>query len=145
MDADEQRDLAKSLYGRVWTLLETDGRKPEQDDEMIHAAHASRFHWGEVGGPEHRARGEWQCSRVYSVLGRGEPAIYHAARCLQICEQHAMGDWDLAFAYEALARAHATAGSSDQSARYKELAREAGDQIADAEDREVFEADFATL
>jgi hypothetical protein len=145
MDADEQRDLAKSLYGRVWMLLETDGRTPEQDDEMIHAAHASRFHWGEVGGPEHRARGEWQCSRVYSVLGRGEPAIHHATRCLQICEQHGMGDWDLAFAYEALARAHGTAGSEDECARYKQLAREAGDEIADAEDREVFETDFATL
>jgi hypothetical protein len=145
MDADEQRDLAKSLYGRVWTLLETDGRTAEQDDEMIHTAHASRFHWGEVGGPEHRARGEWQCSRVYSVLGRGEPAIHHAMRCLQICEEHGVGDWDLAFAYEALARAHATAGIEDESARYKKLAREASDEIADEKDREVFEADFAML
>jgi hypothetical protein len=145
MDADEQRDLAKSLYGRVWTLLATDGRTAEQDDEMIHTTHASRFHWGEVGGPEHRARGEWQCSRVYSVLGRGEPAIHHAMRCLRICEEHRMGDWDLAFAYEGLARAHATAGNEDESARYKKLARQAGDEIADTEDREVFEADFATL
>jgi hypothetical protein len=145
MDADEQRDLAKSLYGRVWTLLETDGRTPEQEDEMIHTAHASRFHWGEVGGPEHRARGEWQCSRVYSVLGRGDPAIHHATRCLQICEQNGIGDWDLAFAYEALARAHGAAGNEDESARYKGRAREAAEEIADVEDREVFEADFATL
>ena len=145
MDADEQRDLAKSLYGRVWTLLESDGRTPEQEDEMIHTAHASRFHWGEVGGPEHRARGEWQCSRVYSVLGRGDPAIHHATRCLQMCEQNGIGDWDLAFAYEALARAHGAAGNEDESARYKERAREAAEEIADAEDREVFEADFATL
>jgi hypothetical protein len=145
VDADEQRELAKSLYGGVWTLLETESRTPEEDDEMIHAAHASRFHWGEVGEPEHRARGEWQCSRVYSVLGRAEPALHHATRCLQICEQHGIGDWDLAFAYEALARAHAVAGSEDEAARYKGLARAAGDAIADAEDREVFEADFATL
>jgi hypothetical protein len=145
MHADAQRELAKDLYGRVWTLLETEGRTPEQDDEMIHTAHASRFHWGEVGGPEHRARGEWQCSRVYSVLGRDEPAIHHARRCLEICKEHAIRDWDLAFAYEALARAHAVAGDRDEADRYKELARGAGNAIADTEDREVFDADFATL
>jgi hypothetical protein len=145
MDSDAQRQLAKDLFGRVWTLLEMEGRTAEQDDEMIHAAHASRFCWGEVGGPEHRARGEWQCSRVYSVLGRGEPAVHHARRCLEICQENGIGDWDLAFAYEALARAHAVASEADEAALYKDLAREAGEAIADAEDREVFDADYATL
>jgi hypothetical protein len=145
METDERREYAKSLYGRVWTLLETENRMRDQDDEMIHTAHASRFHWGEVGGPEHRARGEWQCSRVYSVLGRGEPAIHHARRCLEICEEHGIGDWDIAFAYEALARAYAAAGDADEAGRYRDLARKAGDAIADEEDREIFEADFATL
>jgi hypothetical protein len=145
MDPDERQQLAKDLYGRVWTLLETEGRTPEQDDERIHAAHASRYHWGEVGGPEHRARGEWQCSRVYAVLGHGEPALHHATRCFEICEQQEIGDWDLAFAYEALARAHAVAGNAEDAERYRELAREAGAAIEDPEDREVFDADFATL
>jgi hypothetical protein len=145
MERDERQQLAKGLYGRVWTLLETEGRTPEQDDEMIHAAHASRYDWGEVGGLEHRARGEWQCSRVYAVLGRGEPALHHATRCFEICEQHGIGDWDLAFAYEALSRAHAVAGNAEDAKRYRELAREAGAAIEDPEDREVFDADFATL
>jgi hypothetical protein len=145
MDTSEQRELAKTLFGRVWTLLETEGRTREQEDEMIHAAHASRFHRGEVGGPEHQARGEWQCSRVYAVLGRGEPAIHHAGRCLEICEENGIGDWDVAFAYEALARAHTAAGNRGEADRYKELARQADEQIADEEDREVFDADFATL
>ena len=145
MDTSEERELAKALFGRVWTLLETEGRMREQEDEMIHAAHASRFHWGAVGGPEHRARGEWQCSRVYAVLGRGEPAIHHASRCLEICEENGIGDWDLAFAYEALARAHTAAGNRDEAGRYQQLARQAGEQITAEEDREVFDADFASL
>jgi len=41
---------------------------------MIHAAHASRFHWGEIGKPINLGRGEWQISRVYSVLNRPESA-----------------------------------------------------------------------
>jgi hypothetical protein len=145
VDRSDERQLAVDLFNHVWTLLRLDERTVEQEDEMIHAAHASRHFWGRVGAPENRARGEWQCSRVYAVLGRGEPAVHHARRCLEICEAHGIGDWDLAFAYEALARAHAVGADEAAAARYKALARQAGDSIADAEDREVFESDYATL
>src|SRR5437762_24505 len=98
---------------------------------MLHMAHASRFHWGEA--PEHEivnlGRGEWLVSRVYALLARGEPAVWHARRCLEHVEAAGTGDWDLAYAYEALARAHAVAGNADESARFKELAREAGAAI----------------
>ena len=119
----------------------------EDDDRMLHAAHASRFHWGEAPEckPENLARGEWQVSRVYTVLGRGEPAIWHAQRCLEHCEQNGIGDWDLAYAYEALARAHAVAGNNAEAAASKAKAREAGDAIADAEDREHFDEDYSSL
>ena len=104
IDPGTHRALAVDLFNHVWTLLEMPSRTPMQDDEMIHAAHASRHHWGVVGEPANLARGEWQCSRVYSVLGRAEPALWHARRCLAICEEHGIGDWDIAFAWEAIAR-----------------------------------------
>jgi hypothetical protein len=47
---------------------------------MLHMAHASRFHWEQVGTPANLARGEWLCSRVYAVLRRPEPCLHHAAR-----------------------------------------------------------------
>lgn len=125
--------------------MEKAGRTRDEDDEMLHIAHASRYHWGVVGQAEHRARGEWQVSRMYTVLGRGEPAIAHAQRCLELCSQHDIGDWDLAYAYEALARAHKTAGHPAEVSEFKKLARAAGDLIAEAEDREHFEEDYATL
>src|SRR3954464_1947812 len=93
-------------------MMRQDDRSAADDDRMLHAAHASRHHWGEVGTPANLARGEWQCSRVYAVLGRAEPSLHHAHRVLEICEQHGIADWDLAFAYEALARAHAVAGDA---------------------------------
>jgi hypothetical protein len=79
------------------------------------------------------------------VLGRGEPAIAHAQRCLDICEQHHIADWDLAYAYEALARAHRTAHHAAQAKKFKQLARAAGERINEAEERERFEEDYATL
>ncbi len=81
---ESERQLAADLFNLVWTLLEQTGRTTEDDDRMVHAAHASRYHWGQVGGPEQLAIGEWQCARVYSVLGRAEPALHHARRCLEI-------------------------------------------------------------
>jgi DNA-binding transcriptional MerR regulator len=145
IDPGERRQLAATLFNHVWTLLEKEDRTAAEIDEMIHAAHASRYHWGEVGGPEHRARGEWQCSRVYAVLGRGEPAIWHARRCLEICEEHGIGDWDIAFAHEALARAYRTAGDDRRSAEHLAAAREAALAVRDSEDRELLEADLATI
>ena len=145
LDPETERQVAVDLFNHVWTLLETEGRTPEQDDRMVHAVHASRHHWGQVGDATNLARGEWQCSRVYSVLGRAEPALHHSRRCLEICEANDIGDFDLAFAYEALARASAVAGDSSESLRCAELAREAGERISEDEDRELLLQDLATL
>ncbi len=80
LDQATRRALAVGLFNHTWTLLETHPRTPAQDDEMIHAAHASRYHWGEVADDVHLARGEWQCSRVYAVLGRaGAGAVARAS------------------------------------------------------------------
>jgi hypothetical protein len=145
LEAERQRQLAKDLFNRVWALLEAESRSPEEVDEMIHAAHASRYHWAQVGEPVNLARGEWQISRVYSVLGRAEPALWHGRRCLDICDEHGIGDFDLAYAYEALARAHRVAEQVPEAEAYERLAVEAGERIADPEDREHFHGDLATL
>jgi hypothetical protein len=137
-----ERQLGVDLFNEAWRLMET----REDDDRMLHGSHAMAYHWGEAPEckPENRARAEWQVSRVYTVLGRAEPAVWHARRCLAWCEEAGLGDWDLAYAYEALARAHALVGSAE-AVEWKAKARAAGDDIADPEDREHFEEDYATL
>ena len=147
LDEATRRALAVGLFNYTWTLLENPKRTREQDDEMLHAAHASRYHWGEVGEAVNLARGEWQVSRVYAVLGRGEPAVYHARRCLEINEANPSGreDWDLGSAYEALARAYGVAGERAASDEWRVRATAELERIADAEDRQVLEQDLATL
>ena len=54
-------------------------------------------------------------------------------------------DWDLPFAYEALARAEAIGGDPAESVRYETLAREAGEKIADDEDRDHLLSELGTL
>jgi hypothetical protein len=141
----EHRKLAIELFNLTWSLLDKKDRTKEEDNKMIHAAHASRFHWGEAGTPLEFERGEWQISRVYSVLKRSEPAIYHAKRCLEICKTHNMSDFDIAFAYEALVRAYAVAGLKAQCKENLELARKAGLQIKKEEDRNYFQSELKTI
>jgi tetratricopeptide (TPR) repeat protein len=139
--------LASQLFNETWRLMEQEGRTRADDDLMIHMAHASRYHWGQVPAvtPAHLARGEWQISRVYSVLGRAEPALHHARRVLDICQENGIGDWDLAFAYEALARAHAVAGDADRAREYTDQALAAVDNVAEEEDRDLVLADLETI
>jgi hypothetical protein len=139
------RKFAVDLFNLTWNLLDKKDRSQEEDDKMIHAAHASRFHWGEIGTSLEFERGEWQISRVYSVLKRNEPALYHAKRCLEICKKNNIGDFDIAFAYEALARAYAVAGLEAQCQGNMELARNAGQQIKKEDDRNYFLNELKTI
>jgi hypothetical protein len=145
LDAATHRQLGVDLYNSTWALLEKPDRTPAETDELIHRAHASRWHWGRVGEPVNLARGEWLCSRVYALLGRGEPAVWHARRCVEIDEAAGQGDWDIASAYEAMARALVVSGDRAGAAEWKAKATAALDGIAEADDREVIEKDLATI
>ena len=72
------------------------------------------------------------------MLGRPEPALHHAARCLALVEgaPEEMEEFDLPSAYEGLARAHAVAGHAEEARRFLELGRVEIAKMADAEDRE---------
>jgi hypothetical protein len=140
-----ERQLAGDLFNLVWTLLEQTGRSTEDDDRMVHAAHASRYHWGQVGGPEQIAIGEWQCARVYSVLGRAEPALHHARRCLSITAAADVPGWLVASAHEGLARAYLVAANREAALSECRAARGVLETVSDPEDRQVVEDDLATL
>lgn len=139
------RKLAADLFNLVWTLLEKPVRTRDEDDTMLHAAHASRYHWDKVGGPVNLARGEWQIARVYSVLERTEPTLHHARRCLEICLTHSIEGFDLAYAFEAMARAAALSGDSGDRDHYLSLAREQAARVTDGEHRALLDSDLTSV
>ncbi len=142
---DEERRLAADLFNHTWELLETSDRTAAQDDRMIHAAHASRFHWEQVGDATNLVVGEWQCARVYAVLGHAEPATYHARRALAICDEAGITGFFRASANEALARALLVAGDRAGAATAEAAAWAAAEGIDADEDRQIFEQDMASL
>ncbi|MGO9557622.1 MAG: hypothetical protein ACLPQS_15990 [Acidimicrobiales bacterium] len=145
LSSEDERRIGIALFNSAWELMDRQDRSVEDDDRMLHMVHASRHHWGQVGSPEHFARGEWQCSRAYALLGRPEPCLYHAERVLDICVANGIADWDLAFAYEALARGCAIAGDTEGARAMTEKALEAVESIAEDEDRQLVLADLETI
>jgi hypothetical protein len=143
-EAEAHQLFAISINGEVWELLDKESRTTSDDELMIHAAHASCYHWLQSGTGLHQQRGEWLIARVYSVLNIANPALRHANRCLELTEEYSglMEDFDLAFAYECVARANAIAGNHEQALKYMQFAEEAGQKIKGEEDKKIFFTDF---
>jgi hypothetical protein len=136
------KKFAVDLNNLVWNLLGEKDRTSDEDEKMIHAAHGSLFHWSAVGTAVNMQRGQWLVSHVYVVLNRPEPAIYHAEKCMQLTEENNFVDFDLAYAYEGMARAYAASGKKTECEKYIQLAEQAGGKIEKKEDRELFFSDF---
>lgn len=143
-EAEAERLFAVNYFNKCWELLDKPSRTTEENGLLIDYAHTSLTHWRVAGTPLNLQRGEWMLSRVNCVLGHAEPALEHARRCRQLTDQHPdlMQDFDLAFAWECLARAHALAGHKDEVDKLCSKAKEAGQRIKDEQDRKIFEADF---
>jgi hypothetical protein len=113
---------------------------------MIHTAHASAYHWLKAGGTAvNEARSQWQISRVYAVLGMGELALAHASRSLALCRQYAIDGFDLAFGYEAVARAYSVLGNMVKMEENKAAALAACEAVADADDRAYVHKEISAI
>ncbi|XMB86852.1 hypothetical protein RJG79_03390 [Mycoplasmatota bacterium WC44] len=124
--------MAKENFNKTWDYIDLGEKRTKQDTlNMIHSAHASRFHWQAVGTPLNLQRGEWQISRVYSLANMPESALYHANACLELTLDNDIKDFDLAFAHEAMARAYMIAGDVGNKDKHKRLALETAELIKD--------------
>ena len=142
---DMHRFCAVELFHRTQALLESDVRSVDEVAAMIAMAHASRWHWSVVGAPVNLARGSWQISRVYAVLGRGDAARVHAECYLAECEENDLSEFDRAFAHEAIARACGALGNAEGLATHVQYGLAAAEQVADDSEREWVRRNLATV
>lgn len=127
-----------------WNLLTQENRTPEDDARMVYFAHASLYHWklSPQFQPVNEQRGEWMIAHVFAVLGHGERALEHAEKCWKLTEEHGFQDFDLAYAYECLARSYAAIKSAENVRKYYNLAKQVGEKIAGEEDKKIFISDL---
>jgi hypothetical protein len=138
-------DLAITLFNETWELIDKKNRTEAETITMLHKAHTSCYLWREANKPLNNARGEWQVSRVYSILGEGRLALLHGAYSLALCLDNGIGDFDLAFGYEAVSRAYKVLGDEALQEEHKQLGLAACESIADNDDRDYTLGNFADL
>jgi hypothetical protein len=136
------RTQAIECNNSTWEVIEGE-RTPENDEEMLRRAYASTYHWARAArrGPENEARGAWLLAKVQLLAGQPELSLRYADRCLALCEEHGLEDFDLAYAHEARARALKALGDDVAAGQSWELAKSV--PIADAEDQAILDADLA--
>lgn len=137
--------MAKQLFNKTWDLMLKEDRQPQETTEMMHTAHASAYHWLQVGEPVNHARSQWLLSRVYFKANMGEMALYHAKECEQMSRLHSLSAFDIAFAHEAMARAYALQGDVMNTDAHKAKALEAGAGIAKDPDRKYLEEEIKSI
>ena len=130
------RWFAVECNNLCWELT-TKARSPEEEAEMLNAAHAAAFHWSKVGTELNDIRAKMLLGRVHALLGHGATAMEYAQEGHSYLLSHDAPDWEVAFAHAILAQAASVAGDGDLHARAYSDAQQAIDAISDPEDRAV--------
>ena len=143
--AVSHRTAAIDANNSVWDILGgADGTLGTADaEEMTRRAYAAAYHWQRAAGsvPANAARADWLLAKVWIARGNGAVALHHAARCMDVCTAEGLGDFDLAYAHEALARANACLGDFATAQTHLDAALAV--PIDDPEDRTLVENDLA--
>ena len=135
-----QRRLAAQANNRAWRLSESPGRSPQEDEEMLQAAHASMYFWKLVGNAGNRAHAAQLVAHVYALLKLPNPARYYLAQSEPFFLQQACEPWERACALAIKASVAAAAGQSEVHAvSYREAERLIA-ALPDPEDREILDA-----
>jgi tetratricopeptide (TPR) repeat protein len=137
-ERDFHRKVAGECFNKAWDLLDKKDKSADEERQMLHLAHASRYHWSLAGTPRNLAVGDWQISRIYASLNQPQLALHFAKSSLEICQEDNLSEV-LHSAYEAMARAYALSKDYQPAKDYLNKAREQLAKITpDEEDRKIY-------
>ncbi len=137
--------FAPRAFNEAWALLDLADPNREEEEAMLAAAFAQRYHWYQVGTPRNQAIADWQVSRVAAVLGYADLALRFGERSLAICLDHDLDAFVTGFAHEAIARAAADVDDIEMFTEHLEAAKEKLTEIEDPGERDTLEADLAEM
>ena len=133
---------ANEASKQTWNLAVID-RTPQEDEEMLTAAHAAAYHWRQIGSAQHLARATMLLAKVHALLGLGSTAWMYAEEMKSFfLNEPKIPDWELAFTHAIHAHAASAANQSEAHRESYQLAKAAIEAITDSEDRAVVQATF---
>jgi hypothetical protein len=140
-----QRRLASQANNRAWTLTEAVSRTPEQDEEMLQAAHAAMYFWKIVGNDKNRAHAAQLLAHVYALLGVPSAATHFLAQSQPVFFAEGAEAWEVAIAHAVAANVAAAEKDSAAHRRHYGKAFELAAKLPDPEDRKILEATLRIL
>jgi hypothetical protein len=135
-----QKHFASQANNRAWTLAEMPNRSPEEDEEMLQAAHAAMYFWKIVGQPPNHAHAAQLLAHVYALLKLPGPAAQYLRKSLPHFMQRDCAPWELAFAHVMAANVASAKGNAAAYAEHYADAKAVAVQITDPETREMLNA-----
>ena len=144
MNNNNHHYMGIEMNNQTWSLLDKNDRHEQDDIRMINYAKASLYHWrkSDKYSIVNEQRGQWLISHVYAILGKSDEALSYAKETLKITEDNNLKDFDLAYAYEAMARAYLISNNQNEYKEWYKKAKVAGDLIAGEKDKEYFLLDL---
>lgn len=130
-----QRRLASQANNRAWTLSESLSRTPEEDEEMLQAAHAAMYFWKIVGNAKHHAHAAQLVAHVYALLGLGAPARRFQAKSQPVFFGEGAEPWELAMAHAVAANVAAATMDAEAQREHYGKAVSLLEALPDAEKR----------
>lgn len=142
---DWHRKQGVEANNSIWELLTKDPRTPDDDEDLLRRAYAAAYHWQRTDSatPANEARAAYMIAKALLATHQPDRALISATHCREVCREHGLVDFDLAYAHEARARALLALG---QEAEAREAwAQAIAVEVADPEDLSILEKDFADL
>jgi uncharacterized protein YndB with AHSA1/START domain len=141
-EPDWHRAQGIEANNSLWELFANADPSDDDVEEMLRRAYAAAYHWQRASGagPQNEARADYMIAKALLFSGQPEAALRSANRCLAVCGEHGLTDFDLAYAHEARARALRALGREQEAT--EAWAAATAVPIAEQDDRDIVAADF---
>ena len=140
-----QRRLASQANNRAWTLAEMLHRSPEEDEEMLDAAHAAMYFWKMVGKPSNHAHAALLLAHAYALLKRPESAAQYLNKSFPHLTHRDCAPWEQAFAHAVAANVASAEGNVAAYDSHYSEAIAAASHMTDAKTKERFDATLRVI
>jgi pyruvate/2-oxoglutarate/acetoin dehydrogenase E1 component len=136
------RFFGASANNIAWALAELPAGEVN-DRELLNAAHASAWHWQQIGNELQRTRALMLLAQAHAQAGLGTTALAYADEMrAYFLGAASTPDWEVAFTHVVHAYAAWAAHATEQHAHSYAQAVQAVAAIANEEDRNVVERVF---
>ncbi|QDT31067.1 hypothetical protein [Thalassoglobus polymorphus] len=121
-----------------WDLVEAESRTETQIEEMLHLAHAARFHWQHAGTELNLLKADLLLATAYCIAKRPENGLVYASHArAHLNSIKDANPFDHACLAGASALAHQLAGQEQQAAQARNEFKQRLEEIDDSSEKEL--------